>query len=396
MGYFDENNKLLDLKGVLGRRDFLVNCLIIEMIEGLLVLTPMFYAIFFKPESRALLLGEIRPLWFLILQCVVGLVSTGLYFPCIVRRVRDIVAVEDDNKIFLISSIIAVIIFMGYTPVSNSFLGGYILLFTLLSLFFMKGKITGEKPKSEIIKFNWGAFFGNWVWGLINKVPKTLFILPLFLTTAWFPFMLICGLKGNEWAYAKNKNKFENVELFHLAQKTQSVILTILSPVIAILCVFLLSITLLSSTKLVTKFNPQLKENFQNYSKQLQIKSAEDGFEKVEKVDGAYVFYLDPEEWETALSSDFLKGSILKSAINYTLIKCKDVQFSTENILNNVDTVNKIKIYSEFNNEVLAEINIDKVKAEELVKKLDNIENLKEAQKLIKESYKFNQNPSIP
>ncbi len=397
MNYFEENRKFLALKGVLGRRDFIVNCVLIELVEAIFVITPILYAFIFLPDFRAIISGEVtRPLWFMLLQCIIGVVSTGLYFPSVVRRIRDIIGEEDDNKIFLISSVVSVIIFMGYTPVASSFFGGWVLLFTLLSLIFKTGKITSQKPQSDVIKFNWGAFFGTWIWGLINKVKRTLLIFPLFFTFAWVPFMLLCGLKGNEWAYEDNKEKFENVDVFHLAQKTQSIILGVLSPIIGFLTVVVITFMMLVFLKVYAKYNPELPVWVKNYSQQVQIDSAESMFEKIEEVDGVYQFYLDPEAWKEIVKSQLFTQTVMKNAISYTIIKKTDDIFSLQSILANVDVINSIKVYSEFNNEVLAEIHIDPVKAKELLEKLEDVSGRKEALKLINSSCKYNQNPSLP
>ena len=397
MSYFEENRKFLALNGVLGRRDFIVNCVLVELIEALFVLTPVLYACIFLSDFRAIILGEAtRPLWFMLIQCIVGIVSTALYFPSVVRRIRDIVGEEDDNKIFLISSVISVIIFMGYTPVANSFLGAWVLLFTLLSLIFKAGKITSQKPQSEIIKFNWGAFFGTWVWGLINKVKRPLFILPLLLTIAWVPFMLLCGLKGNEWAYKNNREKFENVDLFHIAQKTQAVFLSILSPIVGFLSVVGITVLLLVSLKAYAKLNPQLPVWFKNYAQQVQIDAAESMFEKIEEDNGVYKFYLEPDDWGEIVTSNLFRQNVMKNAIAYAILKKTDDNYSLKSLLSNLEVVNSVKIYSEFNNEVLAEVNIDPVKASELLEKIDDVSVQKEALKFINDSYKYNQTPSIP
>lgn len=104
--YFVENNKFLSLKGVLGRRDFIVNCLIIDILELVLWITPLMVMSFVKPDFFTILSGGTRPLWLSVALVVVGLISCGLYFPSIVRRVRDIIGEEDDNRIFLVSSVI--------------------------------------------------------------------------------------------------------------------------------------------------------------------------------------------------------------------------------------------------------------------------------------------------
>ena len=66
-------------------------------------------------------------------------------------------------------------------------------------------------------KFNWGAFFLGWIWGLFNKSYITLLQIPI----AFIPFIgpviniglaVWFGKKGNEWAL-KNKH-FNNLEEF--------------------------------------------------------------------------------------------------------------------------------------------------------------------------------------
>jgi hypothetical protein len=285
---------------------------------------------------------------------------------------------------------------MGYTPVANSFFGGWILLFTILSLILMAGKITSQKPKSEVVKFNWGAFFGTWIWGLFNKVKRTLFILPMLLTAAWIPFMLLCGLKGNEWAYENNKDKFENVDMFHGAQKTQSILLGIFSPIIGFLTLVVITCLTLVSLNLYAKSNPELPTLFKAYSEQVQIDSAESLFENIEEVDGVYKFYLDPEAWASMVTSPLLRQIVVKNAIAYTIIKKTDDIYSIESILSNVELLNSVKVYSEFNNEVLVEIYIDPVKAKELLDKFDDNSVQKEAIKFINDSNKYNYSPSIP
>lgn len=394
MGYFDENNKLFGLNGVIGRRNFIVNCLIIEIIESVVFLTPFIYSMFFSSEMRAVAVGDIKPLWFMIVQCLLALISTALYFPSVVRRVRDIIGEEDDNRIFLVSSVIAVVIFMGYTPVATSFFGGWILLFTLFSLIFMAGKITGQKPKNEIVKFNWGAFFGTWIWGLLNRVPKTLVILPLFFTFAWVPFMVICGLKGNEWAY-KNQNKDSQLIEFHQRQQVQSVVLGILTPVLFLVLSLVFFVVTIFSLSLYVDKHPYFKDKMMLHVKNLQIDSAESGFERIELKDGVYCFYVDPEDW-VEVTRPIFKQAVINSAANYVLLKNGKSTVGLKDRLAAVDLLNKIKIYSTYNDEVLGEFYMDPKQAKEYLLNIDNPDAFQEIKREYLKSYKFNNNPSLP
>ncbi len=392
---FIENRKFLGLNGVLGRRDFIINCVIIDLLECLFVLTPLFYGVIFNSDISSILLSNSKPLWYSITLVIVGFISCGLYFPSIVRRVRDILAEEDNNRVFVISSVLTVLIFMGYTPVGITSFGGWLVFFTLLSLMFWKGRITGEKPKSEIIKFNWGAFWGTWIWGLINKTPKALLMLPLLFTVGWFPFMILCGLKGNEWAYEKNKEHVKDVESFHDFQIKQSVILTFAAPIISLFCFMGLSVVSGSMLVKYSKSHPEFNKKIERFYRNYQKSTVENSFEKIELTDNEYKFYLDPEDWTDV--SDVIRVSAFKSAVAYTLIS-KDKNFlSIKDFVDSVEEINKVKIYSIFNNEILGEFYVEPKAIRELYKNTKETDkNLKEVKKQWEQGYKFNPTPSLP
>ena len=77
-------------------------------------------------------------------------------------------------------------------------------------------------PEVVSKRFNWGACFLSWIWGLFHKSYLTLLTIP----AVFIPFIgaFVCigldvwfGIKGNEWAW-QNK-KWESVEHFHSVQK---------------------------------------------------------------------------------------------------------------------------------------------------------------------------------
>lgn len=78
---------------------------------------------------------------------------------------------------------------------------------------------SGEGIKAQIpmqiLKWNWGAFFLHWIWGLSNRVYQALLIFIPGVTLI-MPFVL--ANKGNEWAW-RNK-RWESIEHFqHVQQK---------------------------------------------------------------------------------------------------------------------------------------------------------------------------------
>ena len=80
----------------------------------------------------------------------------------------------------------------------------------------------------EIKKFNWGAFFLTWIWGLGNESYLTFFVflvygvsyisnaMGLFLPLC-LAFNIFCGIKGNEWAW-RNKN-WKDTQAFNQTQE---------------------------------------------------------------------------------------------------------------------------------------------------------------------------------
>lgn len=75
-----------------------------------------------------------------------------------------------------------------------------------------QGKQASVPP--EVDRWNWGAFFLNWIWGLAHNTPLALLsFLPC--VGIFMPFVL--GLKGSAWAW-QNK-RWDSVEQFRRSQR---------------------------------------------------------------------------------------------------------------------------------------------------------------------------------
>ncbi len=413
--YFEENRKFLGLKGVIGRRDFIVNYFIIELIDVLLWSIPLGIAVFFKPGFLSRLLDSAlsapasQPFIIVLGMAILGLFIVPLYFSSIVRRVRDILGEEDDNRVYLLSSVLAVICYISYTPVGYLFMGKWLVIFVFLCMMCWEGKITSKKPKSDIIKFNWGAFWGTWMWGLINKVPVTLFAIPLVFTLGILPFMIICGLKGNEWAYEKDKER--EVETFHKTQSTQATIFSVAAPFIIIGCTFFTFLTVTAGVAGYVKASPEFSKKFDTFVRTNEEAIVKSTFPKIELTKDEYKFFVSPVTWNE--ESRFTRASAFKTAVNYVILQQEeDTQtdklqepsdksksedkFNKDKILKYIQVSNKTKIYSSFNNEILAEYYIEPSKYESLLKNLKTKSDLKNLYKVLETGYKFNDHPSIP
>lgn len=80
----------------------------------------------------------------------------------------------------------------------------------------MPENTSGQGPAAvvppEIQGWNWGAFLLNWIWAIVHKAWLG-FILSFFLGIVG---AVVCGLKGNEWAW--QNNRYESVDQFREIQ----------------------------------------------------------------------------------------------------------------------------------------------------------------------------------
>jgi hypothetical protein len=75
-------------------------------------------------------------------------------------------------------------------------------------------EVVNENIPEEIKRWNWGAFFLNWIWGVAHK---TYIALLFFVPLIGFVIPFVLGIKGNEWAW-KN-DKWQSVDEFMKIQK---------------------------------------------------------------------------------------------------------------------------------------------------------------------------------
>ena len=65
----------------------------------------------------------------------------------------------------------------------------------------------------ELKKWNWGAFFLTWIWGIGNSV--WIAFIAFVLGIIW---AIVLGIKGNEWAW--QQKKWDSIEHFKKTQRT--------------------------------------------------------------------------------------------------------------------------------------------------------------------------------
>lgn len=224
------NTELYGFDGIIGRRDYFLNGIIIASIALAFILpyqiwlfsnigtmTDLFnlHLMFFK--SPILL-----KIWFLLGTSATFVLSASNVF----RRLNDINGSVNIPANISVTTLLFLFNICLILPFKFSFFIGLIDIILALIILFKKGKITSNYPYDFTKEFNWGAYLGTWIWGLFNKSYKTLWMLLVGFTPWGAYYQLYCGLKGNEWAY-KNK-KWNDVNLFNKSQEKQSAIFTVL------------------------------------------------------------------------------------------------------------------------------------------------------------------------
>lgn len=109
----------------------------------------------------------------------------------------------------------------------------------------------------ELKKFNWGAFFLPWIWGIFNKTFITLIaLLVQFIPIINFFGIFLCiwfGIKGNEWAL-KNK-EWKSVEHFQKVQKRWAIggLIIFFIAVVGLITSMVISVLLLDTNQKIYK-----------------------------------------------------------------------------------------------------------------------------------------------
>ena len=387
----EENSKLCSFNGYIGRHDYILNIIYIMLIATVLgfpysfwVLTNLsnFSDIFsFNQIGIANNIPLILKIWILI--------TTAAIFPVklsnIIRRLNDICGKYNKvlNAIAVIYCIIetfSMLIFPAYTI----FIIGNISLVIGLLLMCIPGKLTSQKPYDVTKIFNWGAFLGTWIWGLFNKSYKTLWFLLLGLIPyIGFYFQLICGMKGNEWAF-KNMNWVDVVE-FNKTQKRQTAIWAIIAAVVVPILYFLFIIAIVAviavgiQNEVKTNGKEATLAKIENIAK--GIYSAY--FESYEITETENKFYISPSEWSTSTFS--IKKDIFEAAVGMAILE-RNKKFPQEKgKLSKSSEYPRTKIYSSENGELLGEF-----VPEESIPNAEENSPIKSAMSIIK-AYKFYQ-----
>ena len=369
------NTDFFGFEGVIGRRDYALNYIKIAAF-CLFFTLPFFTAMLKSAESFSdyfnyqKLFSQI-PLAIIIWFFIGILISSVLYVSNSVRRLNDITG-KINTALNIFCSLLLCFGCFSYLLIPfilNSFvyLGIYVFLNLIACvmyfiLFFEKGKVTGKYPYDITRIFNWGAFWGTWIWGLFNKSYKTLWMLLLFFTPWNFIFALYCGLKGNEWAY--NNKKENDIDAFNKSQKKQGLIWSIIMVVlIPILYFFLIILTAVSIAAFVgSEVNKNPEQAIVKMENTVD-KMMSAYYRKYEISDKENKYYVPSSDWKYYSFKD--KKQMLDNAAKHAALK-KDILYSKKHPgekkkFSQGTELPITKIYSYETNALLAEINFDSI-----------------------------------
>lgn len=384
------NNKFVAYKGCIGRREYFLNNIYIAIINSFLSLPLSFWMVSHSGTAFDMLnfskLFSEAPIFASFFYGFSCLVSVSIGFGLVVRRLVDIFGIESANaRIYVFAAIVTLIPYLWLIKTNplTALLLIINIIFSLIILF-TPGKFTGQLPADAVKRFNWGAFWGTWLWGLFNRVYITLLAIPLYFTPAGFLASLVCGIKGNEWAYEKSKNK--DLEEFHKGQKHQAIGWNIFAGVMIFILPALLFFLLIGFMVSAAIKNPDALNRFINKTENVIESIIDEEFEEYKIDVEENRFYIDPQEW-VDMSFDE-RYNLLKGAATFaSLKKHQSVDKRFKDYTGSRTTEMGItKIYSSYNGELLGEFTLDTAE----------IKDIKSAIRSMMKSVKFNTTPELP
>ncbi len=380
----DINTKFYSYDGILGRRDYCVNIIYISAISYA-VNIPFILYWFIKCSSledifkfNTIFLNSPFVLKFITLLGSIALLV--LLIPTVHRRVRDLFAQTNKYITAVFGILFGLTTFWYLFPFNIDIITHLVAWVAGLCLLFIPGKVTSKLPYDYTKIFNWGAYFGTWIWGLYNKSYITLFMWAVGSTPLRGLFQIYCGLKGNEWAY-KGK-KWNDVEAFNKSQEKQTIFFICLNfliiPALLMLPIILLIALVITFASADSQNRPAVNQITSPPAIEQQVNQDDESQEKVE-LDGIYKtmayfyfdsydfsedeykFYVSEEDWKkyTILEKLDLMSRAQKISKGYRY-KVNQKKYPNKcTRTSNYDELNKIKIYSTEKHQLLGEFNED-------------------------------------
>ena len=354
------NTKFLGTDGIIGRYDFCYNLIFLGMIALIFSLPLNLYLLANLGTLEDLLnLNKVwaEASWLLKIWTLVGGIVCS-YIVCINanRRLNDINGKisKDINLIF--STLFILNTFGVIFPCPIAMLLTTLNTIAILYLVLKKGEITDKYPYDYRKEFNWGAYFGTWLWGLWNKSYKTLWIILLGWTPWGFLYSLYIGMKGNEWA--ANNRDWQNLDEFKKSQETQTIVFVLykvlLLPIIIYTVVFGTIFGIMATSIKEAASSPECNSKLEKLDTTFE-KFSSIYFESYKITKDENKFYVLPEDCSRYSYSE--KKDILDMAAS--LSTSKRSKADKDGYYSKTKELPRTKIYNIKNNELLAEYFMD-------------------------------------
>ena len=356
------NSNLCSYSGIIGRRDFTLNLVYISLISMVVSIPFMFWIMYNASEFTDMFkystMFNNMPILFKTWTLIVTAAILPITISNVIRRLNDLLGTINKPlnifaAVFYALSAFAIYIFPFVIFVITAFLS---FIFSTI-LIFTPGKITSKMPYDVTKIFNWGAFLGTWIWGLFNKSYIPLWYLLIFFTPANFYFQLICGLKGNEWAFKKFSS--EDYVEFNRKQERQATIWTILTFVCIPLLYFIIFFMLIFGVAMLAANNPSPDTPNKSVD---SLEKIFDGFTSLyfkshEITDTENKFYVDPSDWSFSTFSD--KKDMLDLAATTAANERRKMSQNSDTRFSKTTELYRTKIYNSENGELLGEFTLD-------------------------------------
>lgn len=282
------NGSLLKCSGIIGRREFFINTLY-SLMFSLPFFTIAIALVFFFSKIEDSVIGLFT---FFTVYLIGIVIFCALLIPNIIKRLNDINGcVKQKLNTSCITLYTIASIFISIIPELCILTTGF-----LLFLQIKKGKISSEIPHDITKEFNWGAYFGTWLWGLINKSYNTLWMIPIALTPMGFVYSLICGMRGNEWA--AEKRDWSSEESFKQSQEKQTIGFVIWYVLVLPLIITALSMVLIGFFIFKDIDNPKQFESKMEKVNTAMNYMATLYFDSYEITPEENKFYIQPSDWK--------------------------------------------------------------------------------------------------
>lgn len=354
------NTKFLGTDGIIGRYDFCYNLIFLGMIALIFSLPLNLYLLANLGTLEDLLnLNKVwaEASWLLKIWTLVGGIVCS-YIVCINanRRLNDINGKISKDIHLIFSTLFILNTFGVIFPCPIAMLLTTLNSIAILYLVLKKGEITGKYPYDYRKEFNWGAYFGTWLWGLWNKSYKTLWIILLGWTPWGFLYSLYIGMKGNEWA--ANNRDWQNLDEFKKSQETQTIVFVLykvlLLPIIIYTVVFGTIFGIMATSIKEAASSPECNSKLEKLDTTFE-KFSSIYFESYKITKDENKFYVLPEDWSRYSYSE--KKDILDMAAS--LASSKRSKADKNGYYSKTKELPRTKIYNVKNNELLAEYFMD-------------------------------------